>query len=53
MKRRDFLKKAGMSEPPRWQRQPSMHPMCIAAKKTPIRWRMQTYAGPALAATCL
>jgi TRAP-type mannitol/chloroaromatic compound transport system substrate-binding protein len=48
MKRRDFLKKAGAGAAAVAATTVSA-PYVIAQKKTPIKWRMQTYAGPALA----
>jgi len=49
MKRRDFLKKAGVGAAAVAATAVNA-PYVIAQKKTTIRWRMQTYAGPALAA---
>ncbi len=49
MKRRDFLKKAGLGTAAVAATAVNA-PYVIAQKKTPIKWRMQTYAGPALAA---
>ena len=49
MKRRDFLKKAGTGAAAVAATTINA-PYVIAGKKTPIKWRMQTYAGPALAA---
>ncbi|MEW6673210.1 MAG: TRAP transporter substrate-binding protein [Thermodesulfobacteriota bacterium] len=49
MKRRDFLKKAGVGTAAAVAATAVKAPYVIAAKKTAIRWRMQTYAGPALA----
>ena len=49
MKRRDFLKKAGIGAAAVAATAVNA-PYVKAAKKTTIRWRMQTYAGPALAA---
>jgi TRAP-type mannitol/chloroaromatic compound transport system substrate-binding protein len=48
MKRRDFLKKAGVGAAAAAATAVNA-PYVIAASKTTIRWRMQTYAGPALA----
>ena len=48
MKRRDFLKKAGVGAAAVAATTVNA-PYVIASKKTPIKWRMQTYAGPALA----
>jgi len=48
MKRREFLKKAGAGAAAVAATTVSA-PYVIAQKKTPIKWRMQTYAGPALA----
>ena len=47
MKKRDFLKKAGAGAVATVAaiNAPYVH----AAKKTTIKWRLQTYAGPALA----
>ena len=50
MKRRDFLKKAGTGAAAAVAATAVNAPYVIAGKKTPIKWRMQTYAGPALAA---
>lgn len=48
MKRRDFIKKAGVGTAA--LAATTIHaPFVHADKKTTIRWRMQTYAGPALA----
>jgi TRAP-type mannitol/chloroaromatic compound transport system substrate-binding protein len=49
MKRRDFLKKAGVGAAAVAATTVNA-PFVHAAKKTTIKWRMQTYAGPALAA---
>jgi len=49
MKRRDFIKKAGVGAAAAVAATAVNAPYVIAQKKTPIRWRMQTYAGPALA----
>jgi len=49
MKRRDFLKKAGVGAAAVAATAVNA-PFVHAAKKTTIKWRMQTYAGPALAA---
>jgi len=48
MKRRDFLKKAGVGAAAVAATTVNA-PFVHAQKKTTIRWRMQTYAGPALA----
>jgi TRAP-type mannitol/chloroaromatic compound transport system substrate-binding protein len=48
MKRRDFLKKAGVGAAAVAATAVNA-PFVIAQKKTTIRWRLQTYAGPALA----
>ena len=48
MKRRDFIKKAGIGAAAVAATTVSA-PFVHAAKKTTIKWRMQTYAGPALA----
>jgi len=50
MKRRDFVKKAGVGAAAVVAATAINAPYVKAAKKTTIRWRMQTYAGPALAA---
>lgn len=47
MKKRDFLKKAGVGSAAAVAAVNA--PSVIAQSKTPIRWRMQTYAGAALA----
>ena len=47
MKRRDFLKKAGVGAAAVAATTVNA-PFVHAAKKTTIKWRMQTYAGPAL-----
>ena len=49
MKRRDFIKKAGVGAAAAVAATAVNAPYVIAQKKTPIKWRMQTYAGPALA----
>jgi TRAP-type mannitol/chloroaromatic compound transport system substrate-binding protein len=49
MKRRDFIKKAGIGAAAVAATAVNA-PFVHAAKKTTIRWRLQTYAGPALAA---
>jgi len=49
MKRRDFLKKAGAGTAAAVAATAVNAPYVIAQKKKAIRWRMQTYAGPALA----
>lgn len=48
MKRRDFIKKAGVGAAAVAATAVNA-PYVIAQKKTTIKWRMQTYAGPALA----
>jgi TRAP-type mannitol/chloroaromatic compound transport system substrate-binding protein len=48
MKRRDFIKKAGVGAAAVAATAVNA-PFVHAAKKTTIKWRMQTYAGPALA----
>ena len=48
MKRREFLKKAGVGTAAVAATAVNA-PYVLAQKKTPIRWRLQTYAGPALA----
>ena len=50
MKRRDFIKKAGVGAAAAVAATAVNAPFVHAAKKTTIKWRMQTYAGPALAA---
>ncbi len=50
MKRRDILKKAGMGTAAAVAATTLGAPYVIAQNKTPIKWRLQTYAGPALAA---
>jgi TRAP-type mannitol/chloroaromatic compound transport system substrate-binding protein len=50
MKRRDFLKKAGVGTVAAMAATAVNAPYVIAQKKTPIKWRLQTYAGAALAA---
>ena len=50
MKRRNFLKKAGAGTAAAAAATAVSAPNVIAAKKTTIKWRLQTYAGPALAA---
>lgn len=47
--RRDFLKKAGIGAAGVAAAAVVNAPFVHAGKKTPIKWRMQTYAGPALA----
>ena len=47
MKRRDFLKKAGVGAAAVAATTVNA-PFVHAAKKTTIKWRMQTYAGAAL-----
>ena len=49
MKRRDFLKKAGIGAAAVAATAVNA-PFVHSAKKTTIKWRMQTYAGPALSA---
>jgi len=49
MKRRDFLKKAGVGAAAVAATSVNA-PYVIAQSKTTIKWRLQTYAGPALAA---
>jgi TRAP-type mannitol/chloroaromatic compound transport system substrate-binding protein len=48
--RRDFLKKAGVATAATVGAATVGAPYVHAQSRTPIRWRMQTYAGPALAA---
>ena len=48
MNKRDFLKKAGVGSAAAVATAVNA-PYVIAQSKTPIRWRLQTYAGPALA----
>jgi TRAP-type mannitol/chloroaromatic compound transport system substrate-binding protein len=48
MKRRDFLKKAGVGTAAAVAATAANAPYVMAQKKTTIKWRMQTYAGPAL-----
>ena len=50
MKRRNFIKKAGSGAVVAAAATTVSAPNVIAAKKTKIRWRLQTYAGPALGA---
>ncbi len=50
MKRREFIKKAGVGTAAAVAATAVNAPYVIAQKKTTIKWRMQTYAGPALAA---
>lgn len=50
MKRRDILKKAGVGTAAAVAATAVGAPYVIAQQKTPIKWRLQTYAGPALAA---
>ena len=50
MKRRNFIKKAGSGVVVAAAATTVSAPNVIAAKKTKIRWRLQTYAGPALGA---
>jgi len=49
MKRRDFLKKTGVGAAAAVAATAVNAPYVLAQKKTTIKWRMQTYAGPALA----
>jgi len=49
MKRRNVIKKAGVGAAAVAATAVSA-PYVLAQKKTPIKWRLQTYAGPALAA---
>ena len=49
MKRRNFIKKAGAGAAVAAAATTAGAPNVIAAKKTAIKWRLQTYAGPALA----
>lgn len=49
MKRRDFLKKAGVGATAAAAATVVNAPFVHAQKKTTIKWRLQTYAGPALA----
>jgi TRAP-type mannitol/chloroaromatic compound transport system substrate-binding protein len=48
-KRRDFLKKAGAASVAAVGASTLSAPHVRAQSKTPIKWRLQTYAGPALA----
>ncbi len=48
-KRRDFLKKAGAASVAAVGATTLSAPHVHAQSKTPIKWRLQTYAGPALA----
>lgn len=48
-KRRNFLKKAGVATAGAVAATAVNAPSVIAQKKTTIKWRLQTYAGPALA----
>ena len=50
MKRRNFFKKAGSGAVVAAAATTVSAPNVIAAKKTKIRWRLQTYVGPALGA---
>lgn len=50
MKRREFIKKVGTGAAAAVAATAVAAPSVIAGKKTPIRWRMQTYAGASLAA---
>ena len=49
MKRRDFLKKAGVGAAAAVAATTVNAPYVIAQQKSTITWRLQTYAGPALA----
>ncbi len=49
MKRRNFIKQAGAGTAAVAAASAVSAPNVIAAKKTAIKWRLQTYAGPALA----
>jgi TRAP-type mannitol/chloroaromatic compound transport system substrate-binding protein len=49
MKKREFLKKAGVGAAAAVTASAVNVPYVIAQSKTPIKWRLQTYAGPALA----
>jgi TRAP-type mannitol/chloroaromatic compound transport system substrate-binding protein len=49
MKRRDFIKKAGVGAAAAVAATAVNAPYVIAQQKSTIKWRMQTYAGPALA----
>jgi TRAP-type mannitol/chloroaromatic compound transport system substrate-binding protein len=49
MKRRDFLKKAGVGTAAAVAATAVNAPYVFAQAKKPIKWRLQTYAGPALA----
>jgi TRAP-type mannitol/chloroaromatic compound transport system substrate-binding protein len=49
MKRRDFLKKAGVGTVAAVAATAVKAPYVFAQSKTAIKWRLQTYAGPALA----
>ena len=50
MKKREFLKKAGAGTVAAVAATGVSAPYVHAQSKTPIKWRLQTYAGPALAA---
>ncbi len=50
MKRRDFIKKAGAGTAAVAAATTVAAPNVIAQSKTPIKWRLQTYAGSSLAA---
>ena len=50
MKKREFLKKAGAGTVAAVTATAVNAPYVHAQSKTPIKWRLQTYAGPALAA---
>ena len=50
LKRREFIKKAGIGTAAAVAATTISAPYVHAAKKTTIKWRLQTYAGPALAA---
>ncbi len=49
MERREFLKKAGLGAAAAVAATTVNAPFVHAAKKTPIKWRLQTYAGASLA----
>ena len=49
MKRRDFLKKAGVGTAAAVAATAVKAPYVFAQKTPAIKWRLQTYAGPALA----
>ena len=50
MKRREFIKKIGTGAAAAVAATAMAAPSVIADKKTPIKWRMQTYSGASLAA---